>query len=444
MHSTLFNLIPKEGAKIVLVLFLSFLVGLEREEHKVESPDQYGFGGVRTFPLIGLLGYALSLLSGWIPIGAANGSASTGVMVTPNLLLPAVGFAVLGAFLFASYKHKLECASPAGMTSEVSALLMYVIGALVYQEQYWIATTITVVGVALLEMKTFLENMTKRVPGNDLLTFTKFLILTVVILPIVPNQSFGAFGFNPFKTWLVIVAVSAISYGSYLLQKVTHGHGDIMLSALLGGLYSSTLSTVVLAKRARAECKPHLLAGAMVLGCGMMYVKLLVLLALFSPVLLHKLLIPFGALSVGGALGGWLWSRRREPAGDTAATKPNDPPGNPLEIKSALVFGLLFVAMLAITHYAVIYLGKAGFYSLAGLMGLSDITPFVMSLTQSVSGSAPLTPLGLAAAGVVISASSNNLVKGFYAYGFADKKTGREGLLLLALFAVLGLAALAW
>jgi uncharacterized membrane protein (DUF4010 family) len=430
MHSTLFNLIPREGAKIVLVLFLSFLVGLEREEHKAAT-EQTGFGGVRTFPLIGLLGYALSLLSA----GATGGN---------NLLLPAVGFAVLGAFLWASYKHKLECATAAGVTSEVSALVMYVIGALVYQEQYWIATTITVIAVALLELKTFLENLTKRVPGNDLLTFTKFLILSVVILPVVPNQSFGPVGFNPFKTWLVIVAVSAISYGSYLLQKVTHGHGDIMLSALLGGLYSSTLSTVVLAKRARSEDKPHLIAGAMVLGCGMMYVKLLVLLALFSPALLHKLLIPFLALSVAGALGGWLWSLRREPVADNATVKPNDPPGNPLEIKSALLFGVLFVAMLAITHYAVIYLGKAGFYSLAGLMGLSDITPFVMSLTQSVSGLTPLTPVGLAAAGIVISASSNNLVKGFYAYGFADKKTGREGLLLLALFAVLGLAALAW
>jgi uncharacterized membrane protein (DUF4010 family) len=429
MHSTLFNLIPKEGAKILLVLFLSFLVGLEREEHKAAT-DQTGFGGVRTFPLIGLLGYALSLLSA----GGAGAGAN-------NLALPAVGFAVLGAFMWASYRHKLECAATAGVTSEVSALVMYVIGALVYQEQYWIATTITVIAVALLELKTFLESLTKRVPGNDLLTFTKFLVLSAVILPVVPNESFGAVGFNPFKTWLVVVAVSAISYGSYLLQKVTHGHGDIMLSALLGGLYSSTLAVVVLAKRARTEGKPHLFGGAMLLSCGMMYLKLLALLAIFSPPLLHKLLVPFLALTIVGSAGGWLWTKRREPAVENSAVAANEPPGNPLEISAALLFGVLFIAMLAITHYAVIYLGKAGFYSLAGLMGLSDITPFVMSLTQSVGG---VTPLGLAAAGIVISASSNNLVKGFYAYGFADKKTGRESLLVLAAYAVIGLAALAW
>jgi uncharacterized membrane protein (DUF4010 family) len=125
--------------------------------------------------------------------------------------------------------------------------------------------------------------------------------------------------------------------------------------------------------------------------------------------------------------------------GETVAA--NEVPANPLEISSALLFGVLFIAMLAVTHYAVIYLSTAGFYGLAGLMGLSDITPFVMSLTQSAG---KLTPLGLAAAGVVVSASSNNLVKGFYARGFADKRTGRESLILLAAYAVLGLAALAW
>jgi uncharacterized membrane protein (DUF4010 family) len=201
---------------------------------------------------------------------------------------------------------------------------------------------------------------------------------------------------------------------------------------------------VVLAKRARTENKPHLFSGAMLLSCGMMYLKLLALLALFSPVLLHKLLIPFVVLTVVGSVAGFLWSQRKEPQADGEKVAGNEPPGNPLEISAALLFGILFVAMLAITHYAVIYLGKAGFYSLAGLMGLSDITPFVMSLTQSVAGVTPLTPVGLAAAGIVISASSNNLVKGFYAVGFADKKTGRESLIILVVYAVLGLAALAW
>ena len=251
--STLLNSLPKEAGKILLVLFLSFLVGLEREEHKASS-DNYGFGGVRTFPLIGLLGYVLALLSGG------------------NLILPGVGLAVVGAFLWKSYTYKLEHSPMAGMTSEMSGLLIYAMGVLVFQEQFWIATSIVVIAVVLLELKSGLENLTKRVPGDEILTFAKFLLLSAVILPVVPNAMYGSFGFNPFKACgLWWWSVSAISYGSYLLQKATRGHGDIMLSAVLGGLYSSTLSTVVLAKRAKCESHPHMFSGAMVVGSGMMY-----------------------------------------------------------------------------------------------------------------------------------------------------------------------------
>ena len=234
MNNTLLQFIPKQGGEILLVLFLSFLIGLEREEQKAVS-DQYRFGGVRSFPLLGLLGYAVSLFS------------------EGNFLLPAVGLAVVGAFLWQSYRFKLERSALAGMTTELSGLMTYVIGALVSRQQYWVATTVAVLSLALLALKTALENFTKRVPGEEIVSFTKFLVLSAVILPIVPNRTYGTFGFNPFKAWLVVVAVSAISYGSYLLQMWTRGRGGVLLSALLGGAYSSTLTTIVLAKRAASS-----------------------------------------------------------------------------------------------------------------------------------------------------------------------------------------------
>jgi uncharacterized membrane protein (DUF4010 family) len=208
MGNSLFQVIPKEGAQILLVLFLSFLVGLEREEHKSASSN-YAFGGVRTYPLIGLLGYVLTLLS--------NG----------QLLLPGLGLVVVGAFLWQSYRHKLEVSKLAGMTSEVSGLVTYAVGALVFKEEYWIATTITVVSVGMLELKSALETLSQKIPADEILTFAKFLLLTAVILPLVPNQTFGPFGFNPFKTWLVVVAVSTISYASYLLLKFAQAHSGI-------------------------------------------------------------------------------------------------------------------------------------------------------------------------------------------------------------------------
>ena len=418
MSNTLFQLVPKQGVEIVLVLFLSFLIGLEREDQKVTS-EQYGFGGVRTFPLLGLLGYALCLYS------------------EANLLLPAIGFAVVGAFLWQSYRHKLEGAAGAGMTSELSGLLTYVIGALVSRGEYWVATTLTVVGVALLELKTALENLTKRVPGAEILTFAKFLLLTAVILPIVPDRTFGSSGFDPFKTWLVVAAVSAISYGSYLLQLWTQGRGGVLLAALLGGAYSSTLATVVLAKRAREQSRPHLYSGSMLVASGVMYLRFLALLGIFSRPLLHRVGLPFLFLAVAAVLGGWLWTRIQDRGGTKAEqileTK------NPLELGAAFLFAGLFVGMLFITHWAVLYLGRAGLFSLAAVMGVTDVDPFILSLAESTSAQ---TPIDLTWGAIVIAAASNNFIKGIYAYGFSDRRTGLQGMALLTALALLGLLPL--
>ncbi len=418
MDNSLIQLIPKDGAQIVLVLFLSFLIGLEREEQKVIS-EQYRFGGVRTFPLLGLLGYALSRFS------------------EGNLVLPAVGFAVVGAFLWLSYRHKLEGVALAGMTTELSGLMTYVIGALVSHEQYWVATTLTVLAVALLELKAALESLAKRVPGDEILTFAKFLLLTAVILPIVPNRVLGTFGFNPFKTWLVVVAVSAISYGSYLLQVWTQGRGGVLLAALLGGAYSSTLATVVLAKRAHEQSRPHLYSGSMLVASGVMYLRLLALLGIFNRQLLQRLELPFLVLAAAALFGGWLWTRVPDHGG--AEAEQTLQPKNPLELGAALLFAGLFVGMLFITHVALLYLGRAGLFALAGVMGVTDVDPFILSLAESASA---LTPVTLAGGAIVIAAASNNLIKGIYAYGFGDRRTGTQGLALLAVLALLGLLPL--
>jgi len=416
---TLFQIIPKEGVQILLVLFLSFLVGLEREEHKSTSTN-YAFGGVRTYPLLGLLGYILTLLS------------------DGQLLLPALGLAVVGGFLWQSYRHKLETSKLAGMTSEVSGLVTFAVGALVFKEQYWIATTITVLSVGLLELKAALESLSQKIPADEILTFAKFLLLTAVILPVVPNREIGPFAFNPFKTWLVVVAVSTISYASYLLLKFSQAHSGILLSALIGGLYSSTVTTVVLAKRAREQSFPHLYSGCILAACGMMYLRLLALLLIFNRGLFHRLALPFLVLGLLGLAGGWAWSKRAQPGAGANSEHTN--PQNPLELKAALLFGVLFVAILAVTHYALIYLGNRGFYALAGIMGVTDVDPFILGLTQSAGGSTPLT---LASAGIIVAAASNNLVKGIYARGFAGPRTGNEALAILVVFAVLGLAVLA-
>jgi len=416
----LYRLMPPEGAKILLVLFLSFLTGLEREEHKAGS-ERYSFGGVRTFPLIGLIAYAISFLAG-------------------GQIVPVViGFAVVGAFLMLSYRHKVETADSAGITSEMSALTTYVTAALVYREQFWIATTITVASMLLLELKATLEGLTKRIPSEEILTFTKFLLLTAVILPVLPNQEFGPFQINPAKAWLVVVAVSTVSYGSYVIQKITKGQGGVLLAALLGGAYSSTVTTVVLARRAARENRPHLFAGGTLIASGVMYLRLAGLVTLFNRNLILTLGIPFAALAAGALVVGWIWTRL--PDASTGPVAQEFEPKNPLELRAALFFAVLFLAMLVATHLVVTYLGKAGVYSLAALMGVSDVDPFIMGMTQAGGTSTSLT---VAAAAILIAAASNNLVKGIYAYSMSDRKTRVQSFSLLAGLALAGLAPLIW
>ncbi len=409
-----------DAVKIVLVLFLSFLIGLEREEHKTAA-GAYSFGGVRTFPLIGLIGYSIALLSG------------------PQLLPVTLGFLVVGGFLSLSYWHKLSCAEAAGVTSEMSGLATYLVGALVHYDHLWIATALTVVSLLLLELKSVLETLAGRTAPEEILTFGKFLLLTAVILPILPKQEFGPFHINPFKTWLVVVAVSTISYGSYILQKVTKQRGGVVLAAFLGGAYSSTVTTVVMSRRAAREDRPHLFSGVTLIASGVMYLRLVALLALFNRHL-AALLAPAFLVLAGLAIAvGWVWSRR--PDAHVSDIKREFEPKNPLELLAAFLFALLFLAMLVATQLAVTYLGRAGVDTLAAIMGVSDVDPFIMGMTQAAGS---LTPFRIAAAAVLIAAASNNLVKGIYAYSLADRKTGLQSLSFLSALAVLGLVPLLW
>jgi uncharacterized membrane protein (DUF4010 family) len=415
----LIKYLPPEAGKILLVLFLSFLIGMEREEHKATG-GKYSFGGVRTFPLIGLIGYSLALLSG-------------------NQLTPLIiGFAVIASFLLLSYWHKLS-STEAGVTTEMSGLATFLVGALACYGHLWIATTLCVASLLLLDLKTALEKLAVRVAATEVQTLAKFLLLTGVILPVLPNQEFSQFHINPFKTWLVVVAISTISYASYVLQKLTRQQRGVVLSALLGGAYSSTATTVVMARRAAQEKHPHLFAGSILMACGMMYLRLAALVTLFNRQLMAVLIAPFFVLA-GLAIGiGWLWTR--VPDDSQHDVEPEYEPKNPLELLTAFLFAALFVAMLVATQLAITYLGRAGINSLAAVMGLVDVDPFIMGLTQATG---VLASVKVAAVGTLIAASSNNAAKGFYAFTLADRKTGFQALAFLLGLAALGLVPLFW
>jgi uncharacterized membrane protein (DUF4010 family) len=415
--------IPPEALQLLLVLFLSFLIGLEREGRKTESALGT-FGGVRTFPLIGLLGYGLALLSDRSVLPEAMGLAGVAILMAIALW-----------YKFAAAE---AAKTPAGVTSEISGLIVYVIGVLVQHGLFWISATLTIACLLLLELKAALEHLSQTLPGQEVLTFSKFLVLSVVILPIVPNQAYGPFAINPFKTWLVVVAVTGISYGSYLLQRFWPAAGSVRLTAVLGGAYSSTLATVALARKAASIGQPRLVAGSILMASGMMYVRIAALVSIFSRSLMRALALPFLGLAALALLAGWLWSLRKEPGGGAGASPEAR---NPLELSAAFLFAFLFVAMLVASKLTLSLFGAGGVFSLAAIMGVTDVDPFILGVAQ---GTDEQVPLPIAAAAIVIASASNNLVKGIYGRVFADRATGTQTLVLLGGLAVVGLVPLLW
>jgi len=416
--SGLFDALPPDSLKIALVLALSLLLGFEREEQKGEG-GTYRFGGVRTFPLLGLTGYGLALLGG------------------ANPLLTAAGLIVVGGLMFLSYRHKLASQAAAGVTTEISGLTIYVVGALICQGYLWVSCALVVLSLLLLELKSGLESLTRSVPPAEIATLAKFLLLAVVILPIVPNRGFTEFDLNPFKMLVAVVAVCGVSYASYVLEKLDRGKSGILFSALLGGAYSSTVTTIVLSKRCREDQRPELYAGSILAASGVMYARLLVLLAFFNLSLAGALAVPFAALAVVGVAAGWWWSGREK------ATSRGEPasvlPRNPLQVEAAVLFAVVLTVVVVLTQLVTTNLGRGGTYAFAAVMGVSDVDPFILGLAQTAG---KLTPIQIAAASVVIAAASNNLMKGIYALAFAKGRGGRLAFGGLVALAVLGLAPL--
>jgi uncharacterized membrane protein (DUF4010 family) len=224
-----------------------------------------------------------------------------------------------------------------------------------------------------------------------------------------------------------------------LLEKMSKGKGGIRLAALLGGAYSSTFTTFVMAKHAREAKSPHCYSGGILTASGVMYFRFLVLIGLFNAELFHRLLLTFLALGAIGIFGGWAWSVLPDEAAGQAQqgylTK------NPLELASAFSLAVVFAFFMVATNYAVVHLGSEGIYGMAAITGLAPVDPFIMGLTQTAG---KMTSMGLAVAGVIIAAASNNFAKAFIALVFADPKTGKQSLVLLLGLTALGLLPLLW
>jgi len=401
--------LPPEFFGFALTLGLSLLIGFEREEHE---PD--GIGGVRTFPIIGLGGFLL--IAGF-----------------PDTAVPfALGLVVMGGLVAMSHWFSLQKGEP-GITTEAAALLMFTIGGCAAKGLYWIAIATGVVAVILLHEKRLLEGLATALPRHEMRTLLRFLLLTAVILPVVPNRDFSVFEVNPFKIWLVVVAVSGVSYVSYLLRMWWGEDRGLILAGLLGGAYSSTVTTVVLSRQSkkREPCAVGF-SGAIVAATGMMYIRLWILLLLFAAPLAYRLTALFCGMGMAAITLGLMLARSDDndegcdfdPTIDRRDT-------NPIEMTSAFTFAAIFLAILVATKVVAERFGDTGVLVMAAIMGAADVDPFILGLTQTIGTGLDFE---IAALAVVIASAVNNVMKGIYAVVFGSRRTGRLSLALLAMF----------
>ena len=416
------ELAPLELAgRLALALGLAVFLGLAFEE-VYKREERSTPGGVRTFPMFALSGAMLCLIE-------------------PRQALAFIaGLIALAIWLHAFLRNALPSPNTTSLMIPASNLLAYLVGPIALTQPPWLAVAVSVTAVVLLGTREQLHRLTSVVPQNELLTAGKFLILVGIILPLVPDQPVtSATPLTPYHVWLAVVAVCTLSYLSYLLQKYAPARNTSLLPAVLGGIYSSTATTVVLAKRQReaGAAGPDLAAG-IVAATTMMYLRLGVVTALFDLRLAWALAPALGMLfALGAALATYEWRRSAERWSDKDLRVPAI---NPLQVPAAITFAAIFVLISVVTAAIRLAFGQTGVLVLAALVGATDIDPFVINIAQG--GVAGLSIAGLCAA-ILIAASSNNIAKAIYALGFGGIETSRRPASLLFILAMLGFAAAA-
>jgi uncharacterized membrane protein (DUF4010 family) len=267
-----------------------------------------------------------------------------------------------------------------------------------------------------------------------LITAGMFLILVGIVLPLVPHQRVSSLTpLTPYGIWLAVVTVCTLSYLSYLLQRYAPIKDAALLPAVLGGAYSSTATTVVLAKRLReTKQAPAEISAGIVAATAIMYVRIGLVVAVFDAHVALTLAPALAALcAIGAALAAYEWRRPRARTGKTNV-KSNLAivSKNPLQIQTALVFAALIVVISVISAWVKGAFGESGILALSAVVGLTDIDPFVLNIAQG--GVAGMSTASLSAA-VLIAASSNNVAKAAYAVGFGGAAARRPAVMLLAL-----------
>jgi len=417
MGKDILQTIPADIIKFILVVLFSLVIGLEQRRHYIEEAAESRFGTDRTFTLLGILGFIL-------------------YVIDRQTLLPFLGGGlVVSALLAIYYLQKIRLQQQFGFTSIITALITYCLAPLLYTQPSWLVLSVVVLVLILTEIKATLFHISEKFDRDEFTTLAKFLVLAGVILPLLPDTPISpAFNFSPYHFWLAIVAVSGISYFSYLLKKFVFPDAGIILTGILGGMYSSTATTIILARKSTELPEKNKIVAAILLATSMMYVRLFLLAWFFNAAVAFQLIPSFCVFAVvSAALAGYGYRKIHVKDG-TGTGKDLQPRNNPLEFKTALLFAALFIFFAFITGVVARNYGSGGIKALSFIVGVTDIDPFILNLFQSkwsLSDAVVVTA-------VINAVTSNNLLKMIYGITLSDRSIRRYLVIGFGVLIVLG------
>jgi len=385
--------IPKDLTNFLLVVLFSLLIGLEQRRLHIGLEFESLFGTDRTITLIGILGFILYIL------------------MPQSLIMFFAGGFVLSSFLGIYYLNKIKIKNQWGFTSLIIAFITYCLAPLVYLQPPWLVMLIVVTIFIVVEMKESLFNFSKKFDSNEFTTLAKFIIIAGIVLPLLPHNPLSKeINISPYQIWLSIVAVSGISYFSYLLKKFVFPNSGIILSAILGGLYSSTATTIILAKKSKEENDDVKISSGIIAATGMMYIRILLLAWIFNKEV-AIILLPYFLVFVFVSAAIITIMQLRNKTAEDEPLKVNNT-HNPLEFKTALIFGLLFGFFAILTNAVVSNYGNMGVNILSFIVGVTDIDPYILNLFQHSGGNLHSNTIVNA---TIIATASNNFIKMIYA-----------------------------
>lgn len=375
--------------RLAVALALGLLIGVERGWHERRVSEGQRIAGLRTFGVIGLLGAIWGLLSQEL-----------------GELLLATSFLAFTALVIAAHLVESREDRDYGMTTPVAALLTFALGILAARGHTTVAGASAVITATLLGLKPVLHRWLAQMEQRELYAIFKMLLISVVLLPILPNQGYGPWqALNPYEIWWMVVLIAGISFAGYFAIRIAGNRRGLVIIGLFGGLASSTAVTLSFAKIGRHHPGAHnLLAAGVILAAGTMFPRVLLEISVINRSLLEPLYLPLLSMMLVSYLALPLLLIRKQDS-----TLRPVAINNPFELLPALKFALLLMAVMLLARLFQQLYGDSGVYAVAALSGITDVDAITLSLARMAGSGLDQT---VAAEAIIIAASANTLIKG--------------------------------